>query len=299
MYQGSRRAVVNPVSGSGDHADYVERLLVGRGFEVERTQGEGDAVAFGRDAVADGVSEVCVCGGDGTINEVVRGLADAGGLGDVTLSVVPVGTANLLAGNVGIPDIRRGVEIADTGDVRSLDVGFADGQPFLVSTIAGFPADASLSASSDLKARLGPLAFVVTGAQEAIEWNGIDIELEAVTDAGTEEWTGEALCLLVGNARRFVAEGGQGDMEDGAFDVAVVEQMPAANVVAEALGQRLLGQDTPGVTHLQASELHVTADHPIRFSRDGELAEHDGLNLSVREGALDLRVGDSYEPDPV
>ena len=299
MYQGSRRAVVNPVSGSGDHADYVERLLAGRGFEVERTAGEGDAVAFGRAAVEDGVSEVCVCGGDGTVNEVVRGLADAGGLGDVTLSVVPVGTANLLAGNVGVEDVRSGVEVADTGEVRRVDVGFADDEPFLVSTIAGFPADASLSASSDLKARLGPLAFVVTGAQEAIEWDGLDIELEAVTDAGTEAWTGEALCLLVGNARRFVAEGGQGDMEDGLFDVAVVEQMPAANVVAEALGQRLLGQDTPGVTHLQASDLHVTADDPIRFSRDGELAEHDGLDLSVREGALDLRVGDGYDPDPV
>jgi YegS/Rv2252/BmrU family lipid kinase len=298
VYQGSRRAIVNPASGSGDHADYVERLLSGRGFEVDRTAGEGDAMALARDAAADGVSEVCVCGGDGTVNEVVRGLAAADALGDVTLSVVPVGTANLLAGNVGVDDVRTGVEVADTGDVRTVDVGFAGGEPFLVSTIAGFPADASLSASGDLKARIGPLAFVVTGAQEAMEWDGLDIELAAVTEAGTETWTGEALCLLVGNARRFVAEGGQGDMEDGVFDVAVVEQMPAANVVAEALGQRLLGQDTPGVVRLQASELHVTADHSIRFSRDGELAEHDGLDLSVRSGALDLRVGDAYETDP-
>lgn len=298
MYLGSRRAIVNPVSGSGDHADYVERLLAGRGFDVERTAGPGDAVAFGREAVADGASEVCVCGGDGTINEVVRGVDAAGGLGDVTLSVVPVGTANLLAGNVGVPDVPTAVDIADTGDVRTVDVGFADDEPFLVSTIAGFPADASLSASSDLKAKFGPLAFVLTGVQEAREFDGLDIELEAVTASGTETWRGDALCLLVGNARRFVAEGGQGDMEDGVFDVAVVDTMPATNVVAEALGQRLLGQDTPGVTHLQASDLHVESDAPIRFSRDGELAEHDTLDLSVDAGALDLRVGSDYDPDP-
>lgn len=298
MYQGSRRAVVNPVSGSGDHADYVERLLNGRGFDVERTHGPGDAVTFGRDAAADDVSEVCVCGGDGTINEVVRGLAAADALADVTLSVVPVGTANLLAGNVGVEDVQTAVEVADTGDVRTVDVGIAGGEPFLVSTIAGLPADASLSASSDLKARFGPLAFVVTGVQEALDWNGLDIELTAMTDAGPEDWTGEALCLLVGNARRFVEGGGQGDMEDGLFDVAIVEGMPARNVVAEAVGQRLLGQDTPGVTHLQASELHVTADDPIRFSRDGELAEHEALDVEVRPSALDLRVGDAYEPHP-
>jgi len=299
VYQGSRRAVVNPVSGSGDHAAYVERLLSARGFEVERTEGAGDAVAFGRDAADSGANEVCVCGGDGTVNEVVRGIADAGALGDVTLSVVPVGTANLLAGNVGVDDVQEAVEIADTGDVRTVDVGVADGEPFLVSTIAGFPADASLSASGDLKARFGPLAFIVTGVEQALEFDGLDIELAAVTDDGEERWTGEALCLLVGNARRFVAEGGQGDMEDGLFDVAVVERMPATNVVAEALGQRLLGQDTPGVTHLQASELHVTADHPIRFSRDGELAEHESLDVSVRPATLDLRVGGAYDPDPV
>jgi diacylglycerol kinase (ATP) len=299
VYQGSRRALVNPVSGSGDHADYVERLLAGRGFDVERTEGPGDAVAFGRRAVADGVSEVCVCGGDGTINEVVRGLAAADGLDAVTLSIVPVGTANLLAGNVGVTDVQSAVEIADTGAVRTVDVGIADGEPFIVSTIAGLPANASLSADGDLKARLGPLAFVVTGAQEAMEFDALDIELTAATADGERAWTGDALCLLVGNARRFVAEGGQGDMEDGLFDVAVVERMPAPNVVAEAIGQRLLGRDTPGVTHLQASELHVTAADPIRFSRDGELAEHDGLDLSVRANALDLRVGASYDPDPV
>jgi YegS/Rv2252/BmrU family lipid kinase len=286
------------VSGSGDHADYVERLLSARGFEVERTAGAGDAVAFGRDVADAGANEVCVCGGDGTINEVVRGLADADALDDVTLSIVPVGTANLLAGNVGVDDVQAAVEVADTGRVRTVDVGMADGEPFLVSTIAGFPADASLSASSDLKARFGPLAFIATGVEQALEFDGLDIELTAVTDDGEERWTGEALCLLVGNARRFVAEGGQGDLEDGLFDVAVVERMPAANVVAEALGQRLLGQDTPGVTHLRASELRVTADDPIRFSRDGELAEHESLDVSVRPAALDLRVGDAYDPDP-
>ena len=132
-----------------------------------------------------------------------------------------------------------------------------------------------------------------------MEFDALDIELTAATDDGETAWTGDAICLLVGNARRFVAEGGQGDMEDGVFDVAVVEQMPAANLVTEAIGQRLLGRDTPGVTHLQASELHVAAPDPIRFSRDGELAEHDGLDLSVRERALDLRVGAGYDPDPV
>lgn len=299
MQVGSRRAVLNPVSGDGDHADPVERRLSARGFAVSRTQGPGDALDLGRAAGEAGASAVAVAGGDGTVNEVVRGLARAGHLGDVTLSVVPVGTANLLAGTIGVADRSQGIAVADTGEVRAIDVGLADGEPFLVSCIAGLPAEASLAASSELKARFGTLAFLVTGAQEAIEFDGLDISLSAVGEDGPVTWSGSATCLLVGNARKFVERGGQADMEDGLLDVAIVERMPTGNLVAEAVGHRLLATDTDGVTHLRATELSVDGHgEPVRFSRDGEVTEHERLDVHVRERALDLRVGPGYDPDP-
>jgi diacylglycerol kinase family enzyme len=300
MFMGSRRLILNPVSGAGDHADYVRRRAEARGFDVVETEGEGDGVALARAAAEDGVAELAVCGGDGTVNEALRGLEAAGALGEVTFGVVPAGTANLLAGNVGIRGLDHGLEVIDAGDVRTVDVGVADGEPFLVSCIAGFPADASVAASNDLKERFGTLAFLVTGVQEAIEFDGLDIALEAEGEAGVEHWEGEALCVLVGNARKFVEEGGQADVEDGLFDVAVVERMPAGNLVAEALAHRLLGRGTEGVAHFRASsvDLRNPQGAPITFSRDGELDEHEALSLSVRPRALDLRVGRDYTPDP-
>ncbi|GGO01598.1 MULTISPECIES: diacylglycerol/lipid kinase family protein [Haloarcula] len=299
MQVGSRRCIVNPVSGDGEHADYVERLMRARGFAVEETQGAGDAVEFGRTAGADGVSEVAVCGGDGTINEVLRGLHDADHLDEVTLSVVPAGTANLLAGTIGVTDLQHGVEVADTGETRSVDVGVADGEPFLVSCIAGLPADASVATSGDLKGRFGTLAFLITGTQEALEFDGLDLSIEAVGEEGPFTWSGEATCLLVGNARKFVERGGQADMEDGLLDVAIVERMPAGNLVAEAIGHRLLARDTEGVTHVRARDVSIDGHgDPVTFSRDGELAEHETLDVSVAERTLDLRVGPSYEPNP-
>jgi diacylglycerol kinase family enzyme len=299
MQVGSRRAVLNPVSGDGDHADAVERLLSARGFAVSRTEGPGDALELGRAAGEAGASAVAVAGGDGTVNEVVRGLDRAGHLDEVTLSVVPVGTANLLAGTIGVADRRQAIEVADTGDVRTIDVGVAGGEPFLVSCIAGLPAEASLAASSDLKARFGTLAFLVTGAQEAIEFDGLDITIGAVGEDGPFSWSGSATCLLVGNARKFVERGGQADMEDGLLDVAIVEQMPTGNLVAEAIGHRLLATDTEGVTHVRATELSVDGHgEPVTFSRDGELADHEQLDIGVREQTLDLRVGPGYDPDP-
>lgn len=297
MQVGSRRCILNPVSGTGDHVDYVTRLMEARGFEVVETEGEEDAVRKAFDAGMDGVSELAVCGGDGTVNEALRGLAAAEHLEDVTLSVVPAGTANILAGNVGIRDIDHGIEVADTGDVREVDIGMADQQPFVVSCIAGLPADASVAASGDLKERFGTLAFLVTGAQEALQFDGLTVTLED-GESGGELWSGEALCVLVGNARRFVETGGQANMEDGRFDVAVVEQMPGPNLVAEGVAHRLLGQQTDGVTHFQTDELRVSAADPITFSRDGEVATHEELLLFAKPRALSLRVGADYDHAP-
>jgi YegS/Rv2252/BmrU family lipid kinase len=298
MQVGSRTLILNPVSGTGDHAEVVRQKARGKGFAVWETEDAGDGVALGRRAGEEGVSEIAVCGGDGTINEVLRGLDRADHLGEVTLDIVPAGTANLLANALGIRSIEHGLQLTDKGEVRSLDVGMADGEPFAVSCIAGFPADASTSASGELKQRLGTLAFVVSGVQQAVEFEGLDLRLDLHGAGRSDRWEGSAVTVLVGNARRFVEQGGQADMEDGLFDVAVVEDVPAGNLAVEAAIHRLLGEGTDSVHHFRAAQVTVASDEPITFSRDGEIAEYDRVTMYSRPRALDLRVGPDYEPDP-
>jgi YegS/Rv2252/BmrU family lipid kinase len=298
MQDGSRTLVMNPISGSGDHAESVRIRAREMGFDVRETEGEDDAVRLAREAAEEGISELAVCGGDGTINEALRGLEDADYLDEVTLSVIPAGTANLLAGNIGVHDVAHGLELAGSGPVRSVDVGMAEGEPFIVSCIAGLPAEASTAATSDLKERFGTLAFLVTALQEAASFEPLSLEIETRNGSGTEAWAGEAIAVLVGNARKFVEEGGQADMEDGLFDVAVVERMPAGNLVTEAITHRILGEGTEHVQHFPASEVEVACDGPIRFSRDGELFEREEIELYALPRTLDLRVGEDYDPDP-
>lgn len=300
MFQGSRRLILNPSSGTADHAGYVSRLAGARGFDVVETEQEEDGVRLATEAVEEGVVELAVCGGDGTVNEVLRGVAAADGLDQITFGVVPAGTANILATNIGVNDIDHGLDVIDTGRTRRVDVGMADGEPFLVSCIAGMPADASVATSAELKRRFGTLAFLVSGAKEVLEFDGLSIDVDAAPGPGPDSWSGDALAVLVGNARRFVEAGGQADMEDGRFDVAIVEKMPAGQAAAEAVVQRILGRTTPGVTHLQASSLDLTSRDGtmIAFSRDGELTEHEALTLSVQSKALEVRVGPDYVPDP-
>jgi len=316
MQIGSRRCLVNPHSGTGDHAEHVRRAMEARGFAVTETEDAAHTVELAREAGETGVSTLAVCGGDGTINDALRGLYRADALGDVTLAVLPAGTANLLAGRLGIDSLDHGIELSDTGEARTVDVGVTErddgatdredpvagderdgevAEPFLVSCIAGLPADASTATSGELKERLGTLAFLVTGARETMAFDGLDVRVESPT----RSWTGEATCVLVGNARKFVEEGGQADMEDGHLDVVVVERMPAPGLAVEAAIHRLLGEGTDGVTQFRAGELHIESDdEPITFSRDGEVVTRQRLDLRVLPAALDVRVGDAYEPDP-
>ena len=338
-----RWAILNPVSGDGTHADYAHRLAADRGFRVLETDGEGDAARYAREAVRENVDELALCGGDGTLQEVLAGLEEAGVLRSraddeatdegkrthateadstvrsaPTLAVIPAGTANIFATDMGITTLDEGFEVLDTGAVRYLDVGLADGEPFMKSCIAGLTADTSSATSDDLKERFGSLAFVITGVKRAAKFDPLDVVIEVdprrvedadvnvdAADEGTSDdgewsWSGEALCLVVGNARRYAGEIGQANVEDGLLDITLVEEMPPGSVLTEAIVRQLIGHETEHVTRLKASHLTIeaTGDDPIEFSLDGEIANHDRLDVTVRERAIPIRVGPTYDPDP-
>ena len=297
---GERWLILNPSSGTADHTEDVRRLAVERGYRVEETTGAGHATDLAREAAANDVNLLAVAGGDGTLHEAVVGLADAGGLDRTTVAVVPVGTENIFATNIGIRDAEHAFDVVETGARRRLDVGVADDEPFVMSCIAGLLADASVATSSEQKERFGSLAFVASGFKQAASFDGLHIDLTAISDGETVSWSGEALAALVGNSRRFVEEGGQAAMEDGLLEVVVIERMPPGDIVAEAFAQRVLGRTTDHVFHTQASQLSIEgADgDPIDFSLDGEPRSHDHLEIHARPLALRVCVGPAYAISP-
>ena len=297
--EAKRRVIMNPVSGGGDHVPTVRRLAERHGYSVVETEAAGDGAALARAAAGDGVEVLAACGGDGTIQEVVEGLVEADALETVRFGVVPAGTANIFASDIGVRGIEHGFELLEAGEVRDIDVGLADGVPFIKSCIAGLTADTSAATTSDMKERFGPLAFVITGVQQATNFEGIALDIDAATDEGERTWSGEALAVLVGNARRFAKELGQANVEDGLFEVTLIEQMPPSEAVAEAIAQQLLGLDTEHVTRLKAERIDIESrTGTVDFSLDGEIYSRDRLTLAVRPAALSVCVGPDYDPAP-
>lgn len=312
---GRRVVVMNPASGSGDHASTVRALADERGFVVRETERAGDAVRLAR-AAADGRAElVAACGGDGTVNEVLLGLDRADGLADVTVGVIPAGTGNNFATNIGLEGIEHAFEVLETGERRWVDLGKAAGtggghgdgsglgagaRPFVNSCVTGFTARASSETTSDMKGRWGTVAYVMNTLRTITDFEGMRLRVDT-NDEYSESWHGDAVCVLIGNGRRFPVEGRtQANVEDGLLDVTIVEERPAFDLAGEAAVQRLFGGDTPNIRRLKTPsiDLQVLSGESVEFSLDGEILSARSLSVETRHRAFELCVGEAYEPDP-
>jgi YegS/Rv2252/BmrU family lipid kinase len=296
---GSRVLIVNPISGSGEHTEQVYALADEYGFVVRETKEDGDAVVFAREE-APGAALLGACGGDGTLNGVVRGAYEADALDSTTICVIPAGTSNNFAGNIGVTGVESAFELTDGGETREIDLGIAAGRPFVNSCIAGITANASSETTSTMKDNWGALAYVLGGLQTAAEFEGLKLAIE-IDDESEHSWDGKAAFVLIGNGRCFPVDGRtQANMEDGLFEVTIIKDRPTSKLVGEAALQRLLGADMSNITRLQASSLTISVqdDEPRTFSLDGEMLSTRDLDVNCENESLSLLVGEGYEPTP-
>lgn len=172
-----------------------------------------------RRALEQGAELVFAWGGDGMVQRCVDVLAGT----DVALAIVPAGTANLFASDLGIPkDIEEAVKIGLHGERRRLDVGRFNGEHFAVMAGAGFDAAMIRDAGDGgLKERFGRAAYVWTGS-ENLRSKPFGAE---ITVDGVGWYKGKASCILFGNVGKLfggveVFEDARPD--DGQLDVGVV-----------------------------------------------------------------------------
>jgi diacylglycerol kinase (ATP) len=202
----------NPNAGSGGSArkakvDEARRILAGRGIEADlaETCAPGEATELARRAGREGRQLVIACGGDGTLNEVVNGLAEQQNGYRVPLALLPAGTANVLAKELDLSwDIPRAAEQLVRGEVRDVALGLATPleEPerkryFLSVAGAGPDGQITYAVSLEMKARLGILAYWWQGAREVF---GYKFPRFRIT---TSEQAVDASLVIVGRTKHY------------------------------------------------------------------------------------------------
>lgn len=290
--------VLNPAAGTHDPDDtesvVVDRLRDG-GVEVEvrRTEGEGDARRWAKEAADGGeVDLVVVAGGDGTVREVVSGIAT--GEGDVAIAIVPLGTADLLARALGVPvgDPNAAAAVAVDGEGRSIDVIHLVGHDdhAVVMVDAGF--DAQLVRDSDRgnKDNLGPFAYVAAGLQNLFELQQVELELEL--DGEVQRMDGHTvLCLNIGRiGETFVVDQNIAP-DDGVLHVGVVTDPGATDAVVTAL--TMAADDSEqhaNVVWSTCRTARISATPPLEVQVDGDPAGETPFELELLPGAVTVLV---------
>ncbi|MDG4765221.1 diacylglycerol kinase family protein [Solwaraspora sp. WMMD406] len=219
-----------------------------------------------RKAVEQGAELVFVWGGDGMVQRTMDALAGR----DATVAIVPAGTANLLAGNLGIPDdLGEAVRIGFEGERRQLDLGKLNGEHFAVMAGAGFDGRLIRDADRDLKDRAGKLAYVWTGLRHV---RGAAPRVRIRVD-GTTWFDEPASCVLVGNVGKIT--GGihafdDAQPDDGWLEVGVATAQGAVEW-ARTLGRMAVGRSerSPFVRVTRAKRIDIRLADPMTYELDG------------------------------
>ncbi|MGH3684457.1 MAG: diacylglycerol/lipid kinase family protein [Pseudonocardiaceae bacterium] len=248
-----------------------------------------------RIALAAGADVVLACGGDGTIRHVAQVLAGSG----IALGLVPAGTGNLLARNLTIVlnDTAQATRIALSGKNRAVDVGRvfiddrAEEQVFMVMAGVGFDAAIMAGAPHKLKARLGSLAYFVSGMRAL---RGPSASITLAVD-GQIEPPRQVRTVVVGNCGKLLAGlvlMPAAKIDDGLLDVVSIGPrgiMGWLGVTARVLTRRCRGRQI--VQHWQGRTVIINAESPQLAQLDGDsVGEVRGLRMRVDRGALLVRV---------
>jgi diacylglycerol kinase (ATP) len=258
---------------------------------VRSTGSPGEAAALAARAVAQGYDTIVAAGGDGTINEVVNGI----GSSHVNFGILPVGTMNVFATELGIPqnNLAKAWQVIKEGCIRQVDLPRANQEYFVQLAGIGLDAEVVRQTTPDSKKALGPMSYFLTLAQVAAR-QPPKIRIESVD--GTPR---EGSFVLVGNGRLY---GGpfvlfkEARLDDGLLDVLVFQNQSHWDLVRyfQAI---LFGNhpDLPDVEYFQSRGLRLTSREPVPVEIDGELSGTLPYEFGFSIGKLSVLVPRTLE----
>lgn len=260
------------------------------------TAGPGDARRLATRAVKEGFETLVAGGGDGTVNEVINGIADApGGFERTRFGVLPMGTANVFARELRVPfNLRKAWDVLCRGKEERLDLGLAEFRSngslerryFVQLGGAGLDSRAIELVKWETKKRFGPIAYLLAG------WEALREPHPVVTVEAGSRATGEL--ILIGNGRFY---GGplsffpNASLRDGLLDICVFPNVSfwrAAQVGLGLLSGRL-HRFRPAL-HLTAASFTLTNSTRVLLQLDGENVGELPATISVLPKALRVVV---------
>lgn len=278
-------AVFNPAAGGNRRAKFerLVRALRDEGCTVTttHTRERGHAEEIARTVDTSAFDIIVAAGGDGTINEVINGLAGK----DIALGLMPLGTANVLADEIGVGRTpERIVQALAHGPIKEIRVGRANGRRFSMMAGVGFDANVVHGVDLNLKKKIGPLAYVVQAAKES--FGGKFSPARVTIDGKVYDTVSAVICNGKRYGGPFIAAP-HASIERGEFSVILMPGKGWFSVLKYGAGL-VLGKLTT------LSDAQIITGQNIRIEAiDGQPVQADGDIVAT------LPVDINVDPEPV
>jgi len=283
----SAMIIINPTSGKEKAASFEERIkeeLKSKypNLVVKYTKGEGDATKFAKEACEEKYDLVVSLGGDGTVNEIVNGLASF----EVTplLGIIPLGTVNSLARALNIPvKIEKAIELLTKDYHKMIDVGLVNGKYFVNILGVGQAAKAVYDVNIEEKTKFGPLAYVLAIGKEILKDDIFQVKLEM----DDKIWEGEFSVIIIGLTDSL---GGlksilsNVEIGDGKMFILGIKSLNISKLIgitpSLAFGNIT---DSDNIEYFQTRKLKLTAinNHKYKSNIDGDEGPYLPLQISI------------------
>jgi diacylglycerol kinase (ATP) len=288
--------ILNPVAGSAENTSELqakfERLAPS---EIHVTAKAGDAERFAREAAACGCALIVSAGGDGTLNEVINGIADR--RSEIRLGLVALGTGNDFARSIGLPGkVDECIDVIEAGRVKPVDlvrVSSDQVRYFVNVSAGGFSGIVDEKLTPEMKKTWGPLAYLRSAAAALPELRAYQTSI-VFDDA--EPISMSLYNVIIGNGR-YVAGGipvaPEAEIDDGQVDVILIPEKPAAELTV-LVAQILLGKhlSSDSIVHRRAGRVSVCSRPGMWFNVDGELVGNEPAVFEVLPRAVQFTFGE-------
>ncbi len=262
--------ILNPAAKSDRARAMREKIeALSPKITVRLTSAVGDARELARKALDEDFETIVAAGGDGTVNEVANGVAGSG----ARFGILPVGTMNVFASELGIPqnNLAAAWKVIEEGRLRELDLPLANASHFVQLAGIGLDAEVVRLTTPEFKKSLGPVSYLLTLAQVAA------VPPPTVVLDPVDSHRREGSFVLIGNGRLY---GGpfvlfkNARQDDGLLDVLVFKNQSHWDIVryfqAIAFGSHA---ELPDVEYFQTKSMNVHSSASVPVELDGELAD--------------------------
>jgi diacylglycerol kinase (ATP) len=300
--------IVNPTSGPWDVQRELPAVLNhlevhGWRTTLHQTESAGEATELAKKAREQDLDAVLVVGGDGTINEVINGLAES----DVLLGVLPGGTGNVWAKELGLPTrsplhlmpLVDSVRNLVPGSVRRIDLGKANGRYFLQWMGIGLDAEVTyaMEPRTRRQRRLGAVAYVAAGLTTAANMAGIRTRIH-IDDETIYRRT---ILIVISNSQLYggmVRIATDARLDDGLLDLNVFSGTGFRSVIRAAMGIITgLHIRDPRHSFYRGRKILIKTDRPMAVHVDGEPFGTTPLECEVVPRALSILIPQHVRPE--